>query len=143
MKICIPSKDDRGLEAEIHDHFGSAPWFTIVDTETGEADSVRNPSCHLAEGSCHHIDTLRSLGVVAVVSSGIGRRAWTALDDAGIKVFSAVARRVGDIPTALLNGDAELLDLGSTCGPHDGPSNGVGRRLHYGRGHAHRHPGRD
>ena len=33
MKICIPTMDDRGREGMPSDHFGSAPFFTFVDTE--------------------------------------------------------------------------------------------------------------
>ena len=49
MKICIPSKDHRGLSSEVFDHFGSAPWFTIVDTEEGKVRTIRNPNCHRDE----------------------------------------------------------------------------------------------
>ncbi len=139
MKICIPSQDDRGLESEVHDHFGSAPWFTVVDTESGEAESFRNPSCHRDHGSCHHVDTLRSRGVAAVVSSGIGRRAWNALDEAGIKVFSATTRKVGDLVIAVQAGDAEPLNLDSTCQGHGSHQHGEGRGMGCGHGHGDGH----
>ena len=35
MKICIPTTDNNGLESRAHGHFGSAPYFAVVDTETG------------------------------------------------------------------------------------------------------------
>jgi len=57
MKICIPSKDPRGLSSEVFDHFGSAPWFTIVDTEEGKVRTIRNPNCHRDEGS--YLESLR------------------------------------------------------------------------------------
>jgi len=34
MKLCIPISEDRGLDSPICGHFGSAPAFLLVDTET-------------------------------------------------------------------------------------------------------------
>jgi predicted Fe-Mo cluster-binding NifX family protein len=135
MNVCIPSRDDRGLESELHDHFGSTPWFTIVNTETGEVTPLANPSCGHAPGSCHHVGILRARSVDAVVSSGMGRRAWSAFHDAGIQVFSASHRRVGDILEQVRAGTAMPFSLEGTC-DH-------GSSASQGRGHAHGHgPGR-
>jgi len=142
MKICIPSRDHRGLSSEVFDHFGSAPWFTIVDTEDGKVRTVRNPNCHRDEGSCHHVDILRKAGVTAVVSSGIGRRAWEGLDAAGIRVFSASFSKVGELVEAVKSGGATLLDLSETCAEHGQGAwggRGRGRGLGRGMGRAHRH----
>ena len=94
MNICIPSQDGRGLDSEVHGHFGSAPWFTFVNTGTGEVDSVANPACGSGGGNCHHVGMLASRGVEAVFSSGMGRRAWSGLKDAGIEVYAAPGRTV-------------------------------------------------
>ena len=144
MKICIPSKDPRGLSSEVFDHFGSAPWFTIVDTEEGKVRTIRNPNCHRDEGSCHHVDILRKAGVTAVVSSGIGRRAWEGLNAAGIKVFSAGFSKVSELVEAVKASGATLLDLSETCAQHGqgawgGRGCGRGRRQGRGRGQTHRH----
>ena len=145
MNICIPSQDDRGLESEVHDHFGSAPWFTIVNTENDQAKPVRNPSCHQSVGSCHHIDMLRAKNVAVVVSSGMGRRAWSSLSEAGITVLAAPAWGVKEIMAAVKEGDAPPLALESACsGGHEhhdghGHGHGLGRGLGQGRGHGHGH----
>jgi predicted Fe-Mo cluster-binding NifX family protein len=34
MRLCIPTIDDAGLDAQLSAHFGSAPYYTIVDTES-------------------------------------------------------------------------------------------------------------
>jgi hypothetical protein len=33
MKICIPTETNEGKSAAVYGHFGSAPYFTIIDTE--------------------------------------------------------------------------------------------------------------
>jgi predicted Fe-Mo cluster-binding NifX family protein len=143
MNICIPSQDDRGLDSEVHDHFGSGPWFTIVNTENDQAKPVRNPSCHQSVGSCHHIDMLRAKNVAVVVSSGMGRRAWSSLREAEITVLAAPARGVKDIVAAVKEGDAPPRALESACtgghGHHHGQGLGQGRGRGLGHGHGHGH----
>ncbi len=34
MNICIPVNEDKGLQSPVCAHFGSAPAFMIVDTES-------------------------------------------------------------------------------------------------------------
>ncbi|RKZ11635.1 hypothetical protein DRQ53_01705 [bacterium] len=141
MKICIPSQDDHGLESEIHDHFGSAPWFTIVDTANDEAVAVRNPSCHRSVGACHHVDMLQARKVGVVVSSGMGRKAHDALHQSGISVLAATGRQIGDIVSAVKAGGARPLDLSDACaGGHGyGGGHGHGHGGGHGRGHGHGH----
>ena len=43
MKLCIPTRTDEGLEATSTGHFGSAPYFTLVDTESEELTTLANP----------------------------------------------------------------------------------------------------
>ena len=115
MNICIPSQDDRGLDSEVNGHFGSAPWFTFVNTGTGEVETIQNPACHTREGGCHHVGMLSQRGVEAVIVTGIGRRAWTGLRDAGIKVYSAPEAGVRDVVRALNQGAAVRVEFASTC----------------------------
>ena len=42
MKICIPTNTDSGTESTISGHFGSAPFFMIVDTESLGCRAVVN-----------------------------------------------------------------------------------------------------
>jgi len=39
QKICIPVKEDKGLESEISSHFGRAPLFMFVEVEEGKVKS--------------------------------------------------------------------------------------------------------
>ncbi len=52
MKLCIPTEDDAGLTGQISDHFGSARWFTLVDSETRTTRSVFNREHGHRPGTC-------------------------------------------------------------------------------------------
>ena len=138
MKLCIPSLDDRGLESQTVEHFGRAPWFTFVDTDSGAVESRVNPSCHTHPGVCQHVDLLRALHVDAVAGVQVGRRAWQGLLDAGIEVFAAPAARVGDVVAAVKTGSVVAIDSRTACGGH-GHGHGHGDACGHGHGHGHEH----
>ena len=132
MNICIPSQDGRGLESETHGHFGSAPWFTFVNTGTGDVEAVENPACGAGGGVCHHVRMLAGRRVDAVFSSGIGRKAWDGLREAGIEVYAAPGRTVRENVGLLKSGEAERFDLSATCaGGHHGGQEHPRRHRHH------------
>jgi predicted Fe-Mo cluster-binding NifX family protein len=92
MKICVPTKNDRGPASEAFDHFGDAPFFAIADVDTGEIKVVRNPECHDEPHACHHVSLLQAHAVQAVACEGIGRRAFAGLREAGIDVIVPASR---------------------------------------------------
>ena len=128
MKACVPTKDDRGLQSSPYEHFGSAPFFTIVNIESGQFEVVANAECHDHPESCHHIDLVKSYEVDAVVCSGVGRRAFAAMQSAGIEVLIPAEGTVSDIVKAVRAGETRRLSVDEACGG--------GRR---GRGHGRSH----
>ena len=50
MKICFPTTNLQGLESQVYGHFGSAPGFVIVDTETRTVEEINNHDLHHAHG---------------------------------------------------------------------------------------------
>lgn len=76
--------DSRGLGAAPCDHFGSAPFFTLVDTETDKVDVVPNTDQGHAEGECDPLRSLDTERIDLVICQGMGRRAMTLLSEAGI-----------------------------------------------------------
>ena len=53
MRIAVPIKEDRGLESTVHGHFGSAPIFARVDSETMEFKAFQNRNLEHAHGMCN------------------------------------------------------------------------------------------
>ncbi len=126
MKICIPTLDDRGLESRISNHFGSAQYLTLINTEGGELATVRNLECRHQLHSCHHLDSLTSLGVEALVCVGVGRRAFSALQEAGIEVLRTGHETVGDILAELEAGAVQPLTAREACGGRHARGHGAG-----------------
>jgi len=118
MRLCIPTLDDRKLAAAVSPHFGSAPFFTVVDTETGLCQSVTNDHARHQPGRCDAARELRPLVVDAVLCTGLGRRALSRLVEQGLEVYLAP---VPDVATALetfRGGELEPMTDELTCHHH-------------------------
>jgi predicted Fe-Mo cluster-binding NifX family protein len=118
MRICIPTVDGRGLESEPHGHFGSAPFFTLVDTESGATEILRNDNSHHDHGTCHPLGQLGGRTIDGVVCQGMGRRAVASLEAAGIGVFLTSARSVQEVIREAGEGTLRRLLPGEACGGH-------------------------
>lgn len=128
MRLCIPTTDDRGLGGRISDHFGSAPYFTLVESETGEAKVVRNLHGDHEPGTCHSAEALRAFGVGAVVCRGLGRRAFGRLRSMGLPVYVTDDVDASRVLEAFRAGSLSRLSSEAAC--HGG-------RHHHGGGHHH------
>ena len=87
MRLCIPTLDDRGLEARLSAHLGSAPYFTLIESDSGDVKVLANLHGQHESGNCRTADALQGYGVEAVVCRGLGRRAFGRLRDMGIPVY--------------------------------------------------------
>ncbi|HNX91571.1 MAG TPA: NifB/NifX family molybdenum-iron cluster-binding protein, partial [Candidatus Omnitrophota bacterium] len=90
MKICIPTEGNEGMNAKVYGHFGSAPFFTIVDSKSGAIEIVDNANQHHAHGMCQPMNALTGKQVDAVVTGGMGARAVQKLNEGGIKAYRAL-----------------------------------------------------
>jgi predicted Fe-Mo cluster-binding NifX family protein len=118
MRLCIPTMDGEGLQAAPSAHFGSAPFFTFVDTDTGEVEAQRNGGDHPAHGACRPLDFLGTRPVDAVVCRGLGKRAFSRLKSGGIPVYVTVERNVGATVVAFKNGRLRHLTSEDACRGH-------------------------
>jgi predicted Fe-Mo cluster-binding NifX family protein len=139
MRICIPTETPRGLQAKLAKHFGTAPFFTLVDLDSGAVSVRANPSCHSQPGSCHHLSLLRSEHVQALVSGGLGREAFHALRQAGIDVLVPAGDQVAEVVAALRKGESTPMTFAATCGGTAGHGCGHGHGHGHGRGQGHQH----
>ena len=118
MNVCIPTMDDRGQEGLPSDHFGSAPFFTFVDTETEEYQAVRNGGSAHVHGACQPLKFLGTRPVDVVLCRGVGRRAFTRLADAGVQVYVTLEKNAEDSVAALKEGRLRLLTSEGACHGH-------------------------
>ena len=83
MNLCIPTESNGGLEATVSGHFGRAPFYTFVDTVTGDAVPVANPG----HGAVHPPDFVLGQKPDAVAVKGMGRGAYGRFDAAGVQML--------------------------------------------------------
>ncbi len=96
MKICLPTLDSRGLESQISQHFGSAPFFLVVDTESRECQELPNKLRKHGNGNCHNLIGLRMAGVEKLIVQDLGRGALQKLQAVHSKVYQTSHRFVGE-----------------------------------------------
>ncbi|MGF1507863.1 MAG: NifB/NifX family molybdenum-iron cluster-binding protein [Myxococcota bacterium] len=116
MKICIPTIDDAGFEGILAEHFGRAPFLTMVDVSNGKVRALHNPGCHSRAHECHHIPVLAAHDVQAVVCRRMGRRALASLNASGIDVFEVpMNASVGRVAALMKSGELPLSNPRDQC----------------------------
>ncbi|MFC1947819.1 NifB/NifX family molybdenum-iron cluster-binding protein [Chloroflexota bacterium] len=94
MKIAI-SAAETGLEAEIDQRFGRCRYFTIVDTDTLEYESIENVSSMSSGGAgTSAAQTLSGKNIGAVLTGNCGPNAFNVLNAAGIEVYTGISGKV-------------------------------------------------
>lgn len=129
MNICIPIMDDRGLDSAVCAHFGSAPAFLIVDTDSGSCRAITNTNQHHGHGGCAPLAALHGERIDAMVVGGIGAGALGKLAAAGIPVHLAAHATVRETVDALVAGTLPVVGPDLAC-------------AHHGHGGPHHHGGR-
>lgn len=121
MKVCIPTETNEGLKAGVYGHFGSAPFFTLVDIEGKSVEVIDNGNQAHVHGQCHPVASLQGRKVEAVITGGMGARAVQMFHDAGIKVFRApLAGTVEDVVLEIARDRLKEITLDDACGHHGG-----------------------
>lgn len=118
MRICVPTTTQDGANAEVYEHFGSAPYFTIYDTTDGTVAVITNANPHHAHGMCHPLGALEGKRIDAVVTGGMGAGAVQKLNAAGIRVFRAVPGTVAGMTEQFSAGKLEELTARNACAHH-------------------------
>ncbi len=118
MKLCIPTETNEGKNAKVYAHFGSAPYFTIVDTESDSVEIIDNLNQHHAHGMCQPMSALLGKSIDAVVTAGMGGRAVQKLNESGIKAYRAFAGSVDDVVSQFAKGGLDEITVENACAQH-------------------------
>ncbi len=94
MKVCFAVEKDEGINSAVYGHFGTAPTFVMVDTETDGVGTVGNKDLNHVHGACNPFQAIGGAAVDAVVVGGIGAGAISGLNARGIKVYRSGAETV-------------------------------------------------
>jgi predicted Fe-Mo cluster-binding NifX family protein len=117
MKICIPTENNLGLKSKVYGHFGSAPYFTVYDSDGKICDVIANINEHHSHGTCHPLAVLGDK-INVVICLGMGARAVMSLNDSGIKVFKAKGNTVEDVLINFERNDCEEITVAKSCNQH-------------------------
>ncbi len=118
MQLCVPVVEDRGLASRVSGHFGSAPAFMIVDTDSNVCRVIVNNNAHHAHGMCHPLAALAGEHIDGMVVGGIGMGALMKLQAAGITVYQATRPTVGEAVTAFRSSALRPIDQDRACSGH-------------------------
>jgi predicted Fe-Mo cluster-binding NifX family protein len=114
MKVAIPTIGDEGLDDEVSTHFGRAPTFTIVDTETNDVKIVENTSEHMG-GLGKPPEIMHREGVGVMLCSGMGYRAIQMFRQFNIEVFVGVVGTVREAIALWKSGILQAATDATAC----------------------------
>lgn len=97
MRVAVSSQD-RHLSSPVDQRFGRAPWFVVVDAESGEFISVENiQNLNAVQGAgIQAAQNVAALQVEAVLTGHCGPKAFRVLSQAGVKVFTGIEGTVAE-----------------------------------------------
>lgn len=130
MKVAIPVAEYRGLDSVVYGHFGSAPVFVLVDSETMSVEVLGNADQIHEHGQCSPMKALAGAMPDVIVVGGIGGGAVNGLRQAGIRVFQSPGGTVAEALSLLQSGQLREVVGQGTCAGHGEGS---------GCGHSHGH----
>ena len=125
MQLCIPIKENNGIDSTVDIHLGSAPSFLLFNNENYEMKIVGNNDRYHSRGTCHPATSLNGENVDVIIVGGIGSRAANKLNILGIKVFQSQGGIAKKNITLFNKGKLTELTFDNTCIHH---GNGVGCR---------------
>lgn len=115
VRIVIPVLDESGLNAQLSEHFGRAPYFFALDLdERGRISGQRtiaNVSEHFG-GVGRPPDRILQLRPDALITYGMGPRALNIFQNARVAVLRANANTVREVITGYNNDELEELTEG-------------------------------
>ncbi|HUV61455.1 MAG TPA: NifB/NifX family molybdenum-iron cluster-binding protein [Thermoplasmata archaeon] len=117
MKLCIPTMDNGGLDDVVCDHFGRAPTFTVVDTETNEVQVVKNRSEHMG-GLGKPPEHIAKTGAKVLICSGLGPMAIDMLVGFGVEVYVGAAGTAKEAIEAWKEGKLTAASHDVACKGH-------------------------
>ena len=121
----FPGIKSDGMESEVYGHFGSAPAFLVIETDSNTVTTINNKDQHHEHGACNPLKALNNQKVDAIVVGGIGGGALNKLKQLGIKVFQSQASTIKE-NVAMFNKQGLPEFAATHCCPGHGHIGGCG-----------------
>jgi predicted Fe-Mo cluster-binding NifX family protein len=121
VRIVIPVSDEKGIDAQLSQHFGRAPFYSIIDLDAegkviGQG-TIANTSEHFG-GVGLPPDRILQLKPKALVTYGLGSKALKMFQDAGVAVLRTEANTVREVVNAYNNDELQELTQGCHHAQH-------------------------
>ncbi len=114
-RIVVPTEDENGLKARLCEHFGRAPYFTVVELEDdgriSSFQAVPNESEHFG-GTGRPPDRILRFRPHALITYEMGPRALSIFQQARVAVLRANANIVEELIEAYKEDKLEELTEG-------------------------------
>ena len=121
MRIVIPVVNESGLDAQLSEHFGRAPYFTVIEIDDNgivtNHRTIPNTSEHFG-GSGSPPDRILQFQPDALISYGMGPRALNIFQEARVAVLKANKNTVKEVITAYNSDQLEELTEGCKHAKH-------------------------
>jgi predicted Fe-Mo cluster-binding NifX family protein len=115
MRIVIPVSEEKGVDSNLSQHFGRAPFYAIIDLdEKGKIigqGTIANTSEHFG-GVGLPPDRILQLKPKALVTFGLGSKALRIFQDACVAVLRTEANTVKEVVKAYNNDELQELTHG-------------------------------
>lgn len=118
MKIAFPTQKNIGIDSSVHSHFGSAPFFVVVDSDTGETETINNHDLNHTHGKCQPLAALGGKTVEAIATGGIGAGALQKLIAADVTAYRAIEGTVSENLALIKTGKLPEFSMEQTCAGH-------------------------
>ncbi|WP_295438199.1 NifB/NifX family molybdenum-iron cluster-binding protein [uncultured Thiodictyon sp.] len=128
MKIAITAETDQGLDSQVAQHFGHAPFFVLVEVDNGTvraAQTIANPFAENHQPG-EIPDFIKQQHAEVMLSGGMGGRAIEFFAQAGIKTATGASGTVRQSLESYLGG---ALTAAAPCD----------ESVAHGHGHEHAH----
>ena len=115
VRIVVPVSDEKGIDAQLSQHFGRAPFYAIIDLdEKGQVigqGTIANTSEHFG-GVGLPPDRILQLKPKALVTYGLGSKALRVFQNVGVAVLRTEANTVREVIRAYNNNELQELTHG-------------------------------
>lgn len=127
MKVAITTSTPR-FNTQLEPRFGRCAYFVIIDTETHDWESIKNPAADAMGGAgTQAAQFLSDHGVQAVISGDFGPNAHATLEAAGVKMFRSQIGHVDELFEKYLSGQLEQISEPTGPQRHRGGDQQSGR----------------
>jgi predicted Fe-Mo cluster-binding NifX family protein len=120
-RLVIPVLDEGGLDAQLSQHFGRAPYFTVIDVDKDgrvvDQETIANVSEHFG-GVGRPPDRILQLRPTALITYGMGARALRIFQTARVAVLRTTATTVSEVIPSYPHDTLEELTEGCRQARH-------------------------